>query len=92
LCASGPVCFHAHPYSTQGEAERVAKLARGRGWKRIVIVTNRYHLRRAQMLFDRCLGRSPAMVSSPTSVWDYVLNIPWEWAKLTYQVTLDRGC
>lgn len=92
LCASGFVCFHAHPYSTQGEAEEVARLARSRGWKRIVIVTNRYHLRRAQMLFERCLGRAPLMVASRTSAWDYVLNVPWEWAKLTYQVTIDRAC
>ena len=86
------VCFHARPYSTQGEAETTTRLARTHRWHRIVIVTSRYHLRRARMLFHRCLHFTPSIVGAPTTVWDYVQNIPKEWAKLVYQVTLDRGC
>ena len=44
------------------------------------------------MLFHRCLHFTPSIVGAPTTVWDYVQNIPWEWVKLVYQVTLDRGC
>jgi uncharacterized SAM-binding protein YcdF (DUF218 family) len=93
LCArSDFVCIHAHPYSTQGEAETVRRLARRHGWHRIVVVTSRYHLRRARMLFRRCLHSTPAFVAASTTFWDYVENIPWEWAKLVYQATIDRGC
>jgi uncharacterized SAM-binding protein YcdF (DUF218 family) len=92
LCATGAVCFHAHPYSTQGEAEEVGRLAQRRGWKRIVVVTNRYHLFRARLLFKRCLGYAPQMVAASTRAVDYAENIPREWAKLMYQLTFDRAC
>jgi len=92
LCAHGAICFHAHPYSTQGEAETTARLIRRRGWHSIVVVTSRYHLRRAQILFDRCLPSKPAFVAAQTTFTDYVANIAWEWGKLLYQLTIDRGC
>ena len=44
------------------------------------------------MLFGRCLHSTPAFVAAPTTFWDYVENIPWEWGKLVYQLTIDRGC
>jgi len=91
-CPARTTCFHAHPYSTQGEAETVARIAHARGWTHVVIVSNTYHLRRARLLFGRCLHRRPAIVAAKTSVTSYVLNIPREWVKLTYQLTFDRGC
>ena len=93
LCGRGGVrCFHADPYSTQGEAEAVARMARGRGWNRVVVVTSRYHLRRARMLFERCLHRRPQVVAARTTPLDYVEVVPWEWGKLLYQLTVDRSC
>ena len=50
------VCLRPKPYSTRGEAETVARVAAKRGWRRVVVVTSEYHVRRARMLFDRCLG------------------------------------
>ena len=91
-CPAHATCFHAHPYSTRGEAEAVARIARARGWTHVVIVSNRYHLRRARLLFRRCLHRSPAIVAARTTVASYIENIPWEWVKLAYQLTFDRGC
>ena len=93
LCGRrGIRCFHASPYSTEGEAQTVRRLARGRDWNRIVVVTSRYHLRRARMLFDRCLHRRPQVVAARTTFLDYVDVVPWEWGKLVYQLTLDRSC
>jgi uncharacterized SAM-binding protein YcdF (DUF218 family) len=93
LCA-GPrvVCFQAKPYSTEGEAQEVGRLERKRGWGRIVIVTSRYHLRRARMLFERCTGSRPQAVAAKTTVLNYLVDIPWEWGKLVYQLTIDRSC
>ena len=93
LCA-GPrvVCFQADPYSTEGEARATARLERERRWQRIVVVTSRYHLRRARMLFDRCTGRRPEVVAAKTTVLNYVVDVPWEWGKLLYQLTADRSC
>jgi len=93
LCGHrGIKCFHASPYSTEGEAQTVGRLSRGRGWDRIVVVTSRYHLRRARMLFERCLHRRPQVVAARTTFLDYVDVVPWEWGKLVYQLTVDRSC
>ena len=48
------VCFTAVPFSTRGEAETVARLARARGWHSVVVVTSTFHITRAHMLFRRC--------------------------------------
>jgi hypothetical protein len=92
LCA-GPriMCFQAQPYSTRGESRQLARYERNRGWKRVVVVTSRYHIRRARMLFDRC-GVRPEMVAARTTFVDYVVDIPWEWGKLLYQLTRQRAC
>jgi uncharacterized SAM-binding protein YcdF (DUF218 family) len=93
LCAGANIiCFQANPYSTEGEAQEVGRLERKQGWRRIVIVTSRYHLRRARMLFDRCTGRRPQVVAAKTTVLNYLVDVPWEWGKLVYQLTVDRSC
>ena len=93
LCAGRHVvCFQANPYSTEGEAHEVGRLGRKRGWMNIVVVSSRYHLRRARMLFDRCMGRRPQVVAAKTTVLNYLVDVPWEWGKLVYQLTLDRSC
>jgi uncharacterized SAM-binding protein YcdF (DUF218 family) len=93
LCGrDGVRCFHADPYSTEGEAETVERLSRDHDWNRIVVVTSRYHLRRARMLFERCLHRRPHVVAAQTTLLDYLGVVPWEWGKLLYQLTVDRSC
>jgi uncharacterized SAM-binding protein YcdF (DUF218 family) len=86
------VCFHASPFSTRGEAETFSRIARRRGWRRVVIVSSRFHLRRARMLFHRCTEASLQVVPSHTSLWQYLTNIPLELGKLLVQVTVVRGC
>jgi hypothetical protein len=91
-CPAYAYCFHADPYSTRGEAQTVARLARNHGWHTIVVVTSRYHVRRARMLFERCTDARLAFVGAKASVYSYVRNIPLEWAKLAYQLTRQRAC
>ena len=85
-------CFDPDPFSTHGEAQTIARLVRRNGWRRIVVVTSTYHVTRARMLLRRCVPVSTAVVGSRTSVWNFVVNIPWESAKLLWQVTLEREC
>ena len=93
LCAGQRVvCFQADPYSTEGEARTIGRLEREHNWKRLVVVTSRYHLRRARMLFDRCTGRRPQVVAAKTTIVNYLVDVPWEWGKLVYQLTVDRSC
>ena len=91
-CPVDALCFRAHPYSTRGEAETVAQLARTHGWHTIVVVTSRYHVRRAYMLFRRCTKAKLVFVPAHTPFYAYFLNIPLEWAKLAVQLTAQRKC
>jgi uncharacterized SAM-binding protein YcdF (DUF218 family) len=93
LCAQRAIlCFHASPYSTEGEAQTVDRMSDGRSWRKLVVVTSRYHLRRARILFERCAHRRPQVVAAKTAPLDYVKIVPWEWAKFVYQLTFDRSC
>ena len=97
LCRRGStrfrvVCFRPDPYSTRGEAQALARLARRRGWGSVVVVTSKYHLTRARMLFRRCVDGDVEGVGARfplRRVLDYVFA---EWGKLAYALTLERGC
>jgi uncharacterized SAM-binding protein YcdF (DUF218 family) len=86
------LCFDAVPFSTQGEAETVARLASERGWRSVVVVTSTFHLTRARMLFRRCYHGGLSMVGAPSPWW----RLPADWAsetgKLLVQLTAQRGC
>lgn len=86
------LCFDAKPYSTRGEAETVERLARERGWTRIVVVTSGFHITRAHMLFRRCYDGRLWMVGVPYPWW----KLPAEWAsetaKTAVQLIAERSC
>jgi uncharacterized SAM-binding protein YcdF (DUF218 family) len=86
------LCFQPSPYSTQGEARAVARLARAHGWSRVVVVTSTFHVTRARMLFRRCYPGKLWMVGTSWPWW----KLPEEWAsetgKLAVQLTVQRGC
>jgi uncharacterized SAM-binding protein YcdF (DUF218 family) len=98
LCAAGRyeqarvTCFLADPFSTRGEARTVARLARRRHWRSIVVVTSTFHLTRAKLLFGRCYDGRTAWVGSTSPWW----RLPEEWAletsKLAVQLTTERAC
>jgi uncharacterized SAM-binding protein YcdF (DUF218 family) len=97
LCAgrSAPVpvvCFHPVPYSTRGEAAGFARLAARRGWKSVVVVSSRYHLVRARMLFERCYDGTVSTASSNGTLLGRVLAAPIETVKLGYALLIKRGC
>jgi uncharacterized SAM-binding protein YcdF (DUF218 family) len=98
LCQEGKldgvelICRRAVPFSTRGEARLVATLADRRDWDRIVVVTSRYHLFRAERLFRRCTDAQLVMKGTPESAVDNAQSIPREWAKIGLAETLRRGC
>jgi uncharacterized SAM-binding protein YcdF (DUF218 family) len=49
------VKFSHRGENTREEAEALAGLITGRGWKRVLIVTSNYHARRARFIFARVL-------------------------------------
>ena len=89
LCRQGSLrqgatvlCPKPDPYSTRGEARLVAALARERGWDSIVVVSSRFHLFRARILFERCYGGRLAFVGAPSPWWRQPVSIASEWLKL----------
>ncbi len=98
LCRAGSydgarvLCFTAKPYSTRGEAETVARIARARGWRSVVVVSSTFHLTRARMLFQRCFKGRLSFVGAPDTWW----KLPDEWAsetaKLLVQTLVERSC
>jgi uncharacterized SAM-binding protein YcdF (DUF218 family) len=98
LCRAGRylsarvLCFDARPFSTRGEAETVGRLARERGWSRLVVVSSTFHLTRAKLLFGRCYHGRLWLVGSAFPWW----RLPLEWAaetgKLVAQTVFERGC
>jgi len=98
VCAAGHVgraavlCFDAKPYSTQGEAETLARLARRHRWSSIIVVTSRFHVTRAQLLFRRCYDGKLSMVGVPTTWWKLPLEWVSETGKLIIELTARRGC
>lgn len=99
LCAGPPpkayrlLCRRASPFSTRGEARMVVGLARSRGWRSIVVVSSRYHLLRAHLLFRRCTTAKLTMRGTDDDSWtSKALSVPLEWIKLARAETLQRDC
>lgn len=85
------VCFVSEPYATRGEARAVGELASARDWKRVVVVTSRYHLRRVGLLMDQCVPDADVtLVAADGSLRpDRVVR---EVAALGAAVTVHRAC
>jgi uncharacterized SAM-binding protein YcdF (DUF218 family) len=93
LCRRADVtCFQADPFSTTGEAATFGELARRRGWRRVVVVTSDYHLTRARLLFERCVGGDVDAVAADEDVLSWLHGTAWEWPKLLHALTVKRDC
>ncbi len=87
ICAHPPsgvtaTCFAPNPATTRGEAEEVARLERSQHWKSVVVVTSKFHVSRARMIFDRCVVGQLAVVSAPQSI---------SWRQWIYQYTYQSA-
>jgi uncharacterized SAM-binding protein YcdF (DUF218 family) len=97
LCREGGesftvVCFTPDPDSTRGEARNTAELARERDWQRVLVVTSRFHVTRARMLFDRCLDADVDAVGVDYPWTSVPAAVAGEWVKLGLSSTVTRGC
>jgi uncharacterized SAM-binding protein YcdF (DUF218 family) len=97
LCRNGApgfrvLCFDPNPYSTRGEAEEIARLARSHHWRRVDVVTSDYHVFRARLIIRRCYHGGLALIGTDYE-WQ-TAGLAWfsEWGKLLYQLTIQRSC
>jgi uncharacterized SAM-binding protein YcdF (DUF218 family) len=62
------ICRRPDSITTRGEAEMMRQLAQERNWTKIIVVSWRYHLPRARLIFGQCFSdreRSTVMVAVP---------------------------
>lgn len=86
------LCIRAHPYSTVGEAETLARLAAARGWRRLDVVTSQYHVVRARILIRRCYHGALRVVGAPDQLLLLPVDVALESVKLVYHELVHRGC
>jgi uncharacterized SAM-binding protein YcdF (DUF218 family) len=74
------MCVRAFPKTTRGEAEFVRRLAQRRSWSKIIVVTWRYHLPRARLVFEQCFSPDPNAVVMEAVPRRYDYSPPlWEY-------------
>jgi uncharacterized SAM-binding protein YcdF (DUF218 family) len=91
------ICSRPDPSTTHGEALMTRRLARERHWKSVLIVSWRYHLPRARLIFNQCLSAMGVTTTFKAVPRQYVLPV-WYWQYLyLYQfggiikaLTVDR--
>jgi uncharacterized SAM-binding protein YcdF (DUF218 family) len=80
------ICRRPDPPTTRGEADMMRRLARERSWTKIIVISWRYHLPRARLIFHQCFSDAPAatvMVPVPRRYryspldWEFVYAYQW---------------
>lgn len=86
-------CVRPDPLTTRGEAILMRRLADQHGWSNIMVVSWRYHLPRARLIFRQCFSAEPGsavMVAVPRryrfSVLGWELVFAYQWAGLAKAV------
>lgn len=59
-------CFEPDPWTTQGEAQEIARRAQQYGWKHIIVVTFTPHVSRARYIIGKCFDGELTMIASPS--------------------------
>lgn len=75
------ICKRPDPLTTRGEAIITEQLAAQRNWSSVIVVTWRYHLPRAQYVFNRCLNNPRLNVVMRAVPRDYDMS-PLGWAEV----------
>lgn len=79
-------CLRPDPLTTRGEAAMMRRLAEERSWRRIIVVSWRYHLPRARFIFDQCFSNRsdaavfidvPRIYQHSALGWEFVYAYQW---------------
>jgi uncharacterized SAM-binding protein YcdF (DUF218 family) len=74
------ICIRPTMLTTRGEASAVRGLANQRSWHKIIVVSWRYHLPRARMIFRQCFSNHPGATVMRAVPRQYQYSLPqWEW-------------
>lgn len=86
------ICFTPDPYTTQGEAEGAAKMAKEYGWTSMVLVTTQDQVWRAHLRFQRCYAGEIYGVAAPVAWYSWPYAILHQWAGTAKAETYQRSC
>lgn len=92
------LCPDPVPATTRGEARQAHRLAREHHWTRIVVVSWRYHLPRARLIFSQCFSDRPGGLIMRAVPHDGPRSLAeWEYISLyqgfaAIKATVARAC
>ncbi|WP_231996792.1 YdcF family protein [Mycobacterium scrofulaceum] len=90
------LCIKPDPPTTRGEAIMTRRLAVERNWKSVLVLSWRFHLPRARLIFSRCLSNIgvstvakavPRQYSLPVWYWEYIYF--YQFAGIAKAITID---
>ena len=77
------ICRRPVPATTRGETVQVREMATEQHWERIVVISWRYHLPRARLIFSQCFSNRPdAVIMRAVPRNDPDSLAEWEWISL----------
>jgi uncharacterized SAM-binding protein YcdF (DUF218 family) len=85
-------CFVPEPFSTRGEARYIGQLAAQRHWTSIILVTTPDQAWRARLRVSRCFSGQIYSTTAPLRWYEWVRQIPYQWAASVKALTVERGC
>ena len=86
-------CFVPDPYTTQGEARELGKVAAQRHWTNVIVYADKPHLSRAHLLFKRCFSGTVQMVPDNTkfTIGDWFYGLVYQTGAYV-KAELQSGC
>jgi uncharacterized SAM-binding protein YcdF (DUF218 family) len=85
-------CFVPEPLTTRGEARYIGQLAAERHWTSIILVTTPDQAWRAKLRVSRCFSGKIYSATAPLRWYEWVRQIPYQWAASVKALTVERGC
>ncbi|WP_189337470.1 YdcF family protein [Arthrobacter sp. AFG7.2] len=86
------ICFDPDPVTTQGEARAIQRLSEEFNWGSITVVTNEFHVARAELIIQRCYSYELNMVAVRSDLalkdWAYQFlyqSASWAKAAISYE-------
>jgi uncharacterized SAM-binding protein YcdF (DUF218 family) len=87
-------CLTPSPVTTVGDGRALRDLVEREGWRRVIVVTSRFHVLRARLILSRCTNVSTIIVGSdpPYGARQWLRSIRHEIAGTVAALTLSRRC
>jgi uncharacterized SAM-binding protein YcdF (DUF218 family) len=85
-------CFNPVPETTRGEARWIGQQAAALHWRSVIIVTTPDHAWRARLRVERCFPGEVYVATSPLPTWDWLRQIPYQWAATVKAELFQRDC